>query len=350
MRRLICLAALCLILSGCGWMDGSHVTVTDHEEKSPGVLTSALSAADYQELTAVLEKMVEGGTENGVIQVPDYDQEKLQSGIAKAVDYVRDQYSLGAYAVESVEYDIGSGGGQPAISVNISYIHGRSELRQIQTVQNMEEAGVKIREALKACNEGIVLRVQNYQQIDLKQMVADFATEYPEAVMEMPQVAVGVYPDWGTDRVVEMKFTYQTSRDVLRQMRSQVQLVFMSASYYIDKDSDALQKYIQLRDFIMERHSYITETSITPAYSLLIYGVGDSRAMATTYAAMCRQAGLECKLVTGTREGEFWCWNMIQVDGKYYHVDLLHNEGGFQYLPGEEMNGYVWDYSGYPEK
>ena len=44
----------------------------------------------------------------------------------------------------------------------------------------------------------------------------------------------------------------------------------------------------------MERYDYRIETSITPAYSLLRHGVGDSRAFAVVYAAMCQQAGLEC--------------------------------------------------------
>jgi hypothetical protein len=50
--------------------------------------------------------------------------------------------------------------------------------------------------------------------------------------------------------------------------------------------------------------------------------VGDSRAFATVYAAMCRSAGLECMTVTGTRAGEPWTWNIILDNGGYYHVDL----------------------------
>ncbi len=47
---------------------------------------------------------------------------------------------------------------------------------------------------------------------------------------------VGLYPDSGTSRVVELKFTYQTSRDSLRQMQPQVQRVFDSAALYISSD------------------------------------------------------------------------------------------------------------------
>ena len=100
----------------------------------------------------------------------------------------------------------------------------------------------------------------------------------------------------------------------------------------------------------MERFDYKQETSITPAYSLLRHGTGDSRAFAQIYAAMCRDSGLTCMSVTGTREGEPWTWNIILDGEAYYHVDLLRCSeiGKYQEWTDEEMEGYVWDYSAYP--
>ena len=69
--------------------------------------------------------------------------------------------------------------------------------------------------------------------------------------------------------------------------------VFESAVLYVSGDGAEKQKFSQLYAFLMERFDYKVETSITPAYSLLRHGVGDSRAFATVYAAMCRLAGLE---------------------------------------------------------
>jgi transglutaminase-like putative cysteine protease len=100
----------------------------------------------------------------------------------------------------------------------------------------------------------------------------------------------------------------------------------------------------------MERFDYKIETSNTPAYSLLRYGVGDSKAFATVYSAMCRNAGLECQVVSGTRSGEAWYWNYILIDDIYYHVDLLadNESDAFYAMRSEDMIGYVWDYSVYP--
>ena len=167
--------------------------------------------------------------------------------------------------------------------------------------------------------------------------------------MEVPQVTQALYGT-GESRVVELIFSYQTSRDSLRRMQAQVKPVFESAVLYVSGDGDDYQKFSQLYAFLMERFDYKQETSITPAYSLLRHGTGDSRAFAQVYAAMCRDAGLTCLTVTGTRDGEPWTWNIVRDGEGFYHVDLLRcSEGGrYRECTDEEMEGYVWDYSEYP--
>lgn len=344
------LAVLCLMLTGCSWMDGSYVSVKDHREQISGVQSGTLSASNYQQLRAVLEQMVQSGTETAVVNVAQFDQERVDVSMESAIRYIQTSYPLGAYAVDQVSYEIGTGVGHPAIFVEISYVHGRSEIRKVQGVRDMEGAQKVIAEAMEDCSEGVVILIQQYSETDLVQMVEDYAELHPNTVMETPQVAVGLYPDIGDSRVVELKFTYQTSRDSLRQMQTQVRRVFASAALYVSSDGTEAQKYLQLYNFLMERFDYQQGTSITPSYSLLNHGVGDCEAFAMVYAAMCVQAELECHIISGTRDGEPWYWNMIREDGVYYHVDLLRSNesGGFTKYADARMQGYVWDYSAFP--
>lgn len=347
-RFVVLLAALCLMLSGCGLMDGEYLSVTPHEVPSISGQTISQSASNYGELKAVMEAMVNAGTESTVISVAKFEQNILASSVKTAVEYIQKGYPLGSWAVEKIEYEIGTGGGKPVVSVNISYIHGRSQIRQIQHVPDMAKAEELISEALKDCADSVVMLVEDYQKTDIVQLIEDYAEDNPNAVMEKPAVAVGVYPDERVgQRVMELKFTYQTSRDSLRQMQNQVQRVFASAELYLNSDATDSQKYSQLYTFLMERYDYTIGTSITPAYSLLIHGVGDSEAFATVYRAMCRRAELECDVISGTKNGEPWYWNLICVDGQWLHVDLLESsaEGSFQCYEADQMQNYVWDYS-----
>lgn len=347
---LILMLLLCLQLTGCSWMDGSYVSVTPHKEQRQSSQTDVITASNYLELLEALADIVAQGAEVAAINVAEYPSDAVEYGMKRAVQHTMKNDPIGSYAVENILYELGTTSGMPAVSVSITYRHNRSELQRIRVVDDMEAAEAEIADALEGYDSSIVLLVEQYVTEDFTQFVHDYAELHPETVMETPQVTESVYGT-GRDRVVELIFTYQTSRDALRRMQSQVQPVFDSASLYVSGDGEDRQKFSQLFAFLMERFDYKIETSITPAYSLLRHGVGDSRAFASVYAAMCRSAGLECMTVTGTRSGEPWTWNIVLDNGQYYHVDLLRSseQGRYREYTDDAMGSYVWDYSDYPE-
>jgi hypothetical protein len=183
--------------------------------------------------------------------------------------------------------------------------------------------------------------------------VEDYADESPQTVMETPEVVTNIYPKTGEQRLVELKFIYKTSRDTLRSMQKYVRTVFDSATMLVSGYNQEQEKFEELYSFLMvllAEGNQPLKTSITPAYSLLRYGVGNEKAFATVYAAMCREAGLECRVISGTRNGESWYWNLIRMDGVYRHLDLLRcrNEGAFQSHSDDQMGEYYWDYDMVP--
>lgn len=349
-RKILSLALLCsLLLTGCGWPNNSYVSVTAHKEQRLTSQSNVIAADGYQQLRKALQELIASGTEVAAITVADYPEDLVKPGVQRAVNYVLKRDPLGSYAAEDIRYEFGTSSGIPALSVNIIYRHNRSEIQRILDAEDMEAAEIAAADALKGYEPSVVMLVDNYSERDFTQFVQDYAERHPESVMEVPLVTQNLY-GVGDSRLVELIFTYQTSRDSLRRMQSEVAPVFDSAVLYVRGDGEDRQKFSQLYAFLMERFDYKLETSITPSYSLLRHGVGDSRAFATVYAAMCRGAGLECMTVTGTRYAEPWTWNIVLMDGAYYHVDLLRSsqQGRYQVFTDAEMDSYVWDYTEYP--
>ena len=341
---------LSMLLSGCAWLDGSYVHVTPHQAGGGGNQGEALSAENYSELLGILKDMVAAGKNGCVIYTGDFDGDAMNRGLKMAGDYIRVTDPIGAYAVEDITFEQGASSGKPAVAVSITYRRTSAEIQRILRLTDTDAAQPVVQKALQNCDSRLVMLIEEYRQTAFDQLVQNLALAYPETVMETPQTVETVYGK-GSSRVVELSFTYENSRDNLRQMQTQVRPVFDSAALYVSGDGADSQKFGQLYAFLMERFEYKLETSITPAYSLLRHGVGDSRAFATVYAAMCRMAGLECRIVTGTRQGEPWTWNLVWDNGKPYHVDLLACSavGAYRERTDEEMQGYVWDYSAYPE-
>ena len=217
-------------------------------------------------------------------------------------------------------------------------------------MQTVSEVRRILTQQLDDCSAGVVLYFDTAEQIDYAQIVEDYALENPLTVMEKPDISVSLYPEGGQPQIVELKFSYQTSRGELKTMQNKVSPVFSSAQQYVNGNWTEAEKCLRLYSFLMDRYEYNIQTSITPAYSLLLHGVGDSRAFATVYAAMCRQAGIECQVVPGTRDGATWVWNVVRINGKYYFLDLLRckQSGVFTLYEQNQMENYVWDYSAYP--
>ncbi len=338
-RRLAALALALALLSGCGWMDGSYVSVTPHQV-SPGQAgeSNTSSVSDYTELRSALVRMVDEGSTEGRFTLADYPREAAEADLQRAVEYVTKTYPIGAYTVEAVESAFGTN----AISVDITYRHSRQELERIRTVRGMEDAQAAVAEALEECADKLVLQVSGYRDTDYNEMVRLYAQRNPDLVMEVPSVVPRTFPNQGDLRVVELLFYYKTDRETLRSMRQQVQPVFSSAALYVTGQASEETKFSQLHTFLMERFEYKLQYSATPAYSLLCEGVGDSRAFSQVYAAMCSRIGLEARSISGTREGEKHSWNQIRIDGVWYHLDLLAS-GQFRPMTDEEMAGYEWD-------
>lgn len=352
MKRIVIAAMmLCLLLTGCSsWMQGHYASVTPHMDKNQQIVEEITAVSNSQQIRNALINIIESAAESRTLSVEDMGADVAERHIKRAIEYTLENHPVAVYAVERIDYEIGITGGVSAAVITVHYNHNRAEIQRIRQVQGMERAKGLIYAALDELEPRVVLQISNYVETDFAQLIEDYSLNQPDEVMEVPMVSASVYPESGLVRVVELQFTYQNSRESLRQMQRYVQPRFTAASLYVSGEEKEAVKFSRLYAFLMETTSYTVETSITPAYSLLRHSVGDSRAFAMVYAAMCRKAGLNCQVVTGTKAGEPWFWNIICEDGQYYHVDLLRSSGNgaYQRLLDGEMEGYVWDYTAYP--
>ena len=75
--------------------------------------------------------------------------------------------------------------------------------------------------------------------------------------------------------------------------------------------------------------------------------------MAFALVRLCALLGLECRMVYGQRSWEDYCWNIVQVDGEYYHIDPAvcaagDLDNGFLLRDERMWEQCRWDVSAYP--
>ena len=346
--RIAAVLVAALLLTGCSWMDGSYVSVTPHQVGLGQTGEGTVHAVrNYAELRGALIGMIDSGAERALFSLAEYPREEVPEDLQRAVAYAREIYPVGAYAVESIDYNFGTGLGASALSVDITYRRSRAKIESIRTVRWISGAKKEVEDALDQIADSLVLQIAGYQETDFGAIILGYAQRNPDRVMEVPGVSVRIFPDRGETRVVELSFHYRTDRNELCAMREQVEPVFSSAALYVTGTAGEQTKFSQLHAFLMERMDYTIESTITPAYSLLCQGVGDSRAFAQIYAAMCSRIGLEARVVSGKCGGELRWWNLVRIDGRWYHLDLLADQQ-FVLLTDGQMGEYEWDREAYP--
>ena len=164
MKQKILALALCLslVLTGCGWFQGSYTSVEAHRENRPASTNDAVSAANRLELRSALESIISMGTQTAAIKVSNYPEENLKQDIILEVYYAQNSYPIGAYAVEKLTYEIGTSGGEPAVAVNVTYRRSSAEIQRIRKARDMEGVTNQVKTALDSCDAGLVVMVEQY--------------------------------------------------------------------------------------------------------------------------------------------------------------------------------------------
>ncbi|MBQ8555152.1 MAG: leucine-rich repeat protein [Clostridia bacterium] len=101
----------------------------------------------------------------------------------------------------------------------------------------------------------------------------------------------------------------------------------------ITDDMSGYARALALHDWLIYNANYDYTYSHYDASGVLLYGTGVCDSYARAYQMLCTAAGIECLYVSGTAGGGAHGWNMIKLDGQWYHVDCTWddpNEGGWE--------------------
>ncbi len=86
------------------------------------------------------------------------------------------------------------------------------------------------------------------------------------------------------------------------------------------------EKVRAIHDYIIKRVSYDTSYEKTSAYDALIGKSAVCEGYAMAAYLMFTRAGLDCRIISGTADGEAYAWNIVKVEGAWYNIDLTWDD------------------------
>lgn len=353
--------ALLVGLTACSpWVKEDHLAVSPYVEPAyPSTEmqeeSAPVSVCDRTELRGAVLSLIRDWTEQTVLCVQDYEGD-IAADLDETIHYATEEDPIGAYAVDYIDAEIHGDGKQGEIAMSIVFRRSAAEIDAIVTVSGNSGAYEKIRQALTSFDVALTLRIRNYQEADFEQYIYRYCLDNPSAAPVLPTLSAQIYPQEGPTRILELHFGYPMSREELRMAQGEVQTIMRSASSYVRSGQSEAERAQLLCRFLSTRFSYTSQQEIPqmPAYDLLCRGQAHSFSFASVFYAQCLTAELDCRMVSGERNGAEHYWNLLCIDGVYYHVDLMRGleegETELRLLYAAELRGegYLWDEEVYP--
>ncbi|MBP3538373.1 MAG: transglutaminase domain-containing protein [Oscillospiraceae bacterium] len=345
-----------LTLCGCGGIfDKEYVQIEDYhptvqENSDTG---ERVTVRNFSALKQAIRSMVTNGeTEGNIIFDAAYDGDTTED-MASACWQVRTQDALCAYCVNNIAYELSKIVTYYEAKVIISYASTGVAAEDIVKIPYSTGLERLIETALEESDTQLVVLINrsSLSAEDMENSVARVYREKPGTAPKMPTVSVNMYSGSNMQRLYEVNLRYGMTTDELSAKKTQMAAVQPFTRLNID-ELDEAERALAAYQYLIANCEISSEGQGGNIYGALVGHSSDSEGAALAYVELCRQLKVDCRVVYGQRAWHDHCWNIVRVNGEFYHVDAgLENaspEANFLKPDWSIWENYRWDVSSYP--
>lgn len=126
--------------------------------------------------------------------------------------------------------------------------------------------------------------------------------------------------DSGEVTAVRFDFSYETTKEQEKNVDDAVAFIVSRLTH---KDMIDDEKLKLIHDYILTNVDYLDRPECSSVYSALFYGKANCEGYAMLTYKMLKEAGIDNIIVTN----EDHAWNVVRINGLWYHVDTTWNDG-----------------------
>ncbi|MCD8212350.1 MAG: hypothetical protein LUC17_04915 [Oscillospiraceae bacterium] len=342
-----------LILTGCGSiLDRDYQQVTTYEPVSTADdNSSALRVENYQELVNSVLYLVEQGVDSGVINLYNYTGD-VGDDLARACLEVTQEDPYGAYMVEYIKQEYTLLVTYYEVDLTFAYRHTQEQAEQIVDVTGRSAIRQQLSDAMAGFSDQAVLYLNYFDGDagDIEDLAKEAYYSDPASAQGFPEMNITFYPDSGSQRIVEIDFSYDEDTEILAERSRQTQEMAQELLNTVRGGDPSAQTLFNLLEERLEhQENEETDENVSgTAWAALNGQLVDSEGAALAYQLLCDLSNVESVIVQGSLRGEDHFWNIVTEDDQSRHVDL--SDGLFG-LTDNELTGmapYDWDRTDYP--
>ena len=355
-----------LTLCGCSALyKKEYLSVSEYTEGKYDEYDDYMcDVSTYAELKRAISQIVKKHSEEERIRFAGYDG-SIQNDLAQACWELKSENALTSYVVDYMSYDFNRIVTYYEAVIYVAYKHSQQDVDDIINVADLDALEDKLLPALTGLSNYVVFHISDSELVedDVASAIKRAYAREPTACVVMPTVKVQLHPQSGVFRIAEIELYYGRTQAVIDEMRLELTNRISELSGKLqteDKSVYILDAYNLLvsnctydADGSLRRERELDADLGVTAYGALVQGLADSQGIAAAFSALCRQADIPCIMVEGSVGGEKHFWNIVELDGAYYHVDVSADSTwgmSNSFLVSDEKleDRYVWDTDNYP--
>ena len=151
------------------------------------------------------------------------------------------------------------------------------------------------------------------------------------------------YTGTASKLTITMSISYHTDKAKETYVTNEVKRI---TSKIISSNMTDVEKVKAVNDFVVKNTTYSTNTTASAhsVYAVLTEKKGVCQGYALLAYRLLKEAGLNAYYVTGIAGGGAHAWNLVQVGGKWYHLDTTWNDPTFTESSNQSDNHIQYKY------
>ena len=211
--------------------------------------------------------------------------------------------------------------------------------------ETLAQAKQALLEGMQKFKEEIDIRSCGISSDELGDLYVGLAYEHPELFYVKTQwgwslayegstKVLSVFPSYSIDGKVIPKGKITEYMPQIQQQQAELTQKVKEITAQIDENWTPLQKALYLHDYIATHGQYDTISKVDDknkiderrrdAYGMLIDGIGVCQGYTLAYRLLLKEVGIDSGTVTSDSMNHVW--NLIQIDGNWYHVDVTWDD------------------------
>lgn len=163
--------------------------------------------------------------------------------------------------------------------------------------------------------------------------------------------SISVYKTMKSGYLFKAEMGYRTTKEQEEYIDSELERI---VNNLIDSRMTVEEKVKAINDYIVKIYKYDDTLKSDNVYTALTTKTTICQGYAMTAYKMFKLMGIDCRIVNGDRDGTSHAWNLVNVNGTWYHLDITNNDNIVRdryLLKSDDFmreNKYTWNSDEYP--